>query len=166
MNNCNKAIFFDRDGVLNKERKDYVKNIGDLEIFSNIVEPIKKLKNSGFMIVVVTNQSAINRGLTTQKKIDEIHLKFQEFLIPHNIKIDKFYICPHRPDENCVCRKPKPGLVIKAKNELHLDLESSWLIGDNDTDIQAAITAGCKSIKIESNSDLPIVVQQILNSLN
>ena len=164
MNNCNKAVFFHRDGVINKERKDYVKNIDELEIFSNIVEPIKKLKNSGFMIIVVTNQSAINRGLTTQKKIDEIHLTVQEYLIPHKTRIDKFYYCPHRPDENCTCRKPKPGLLFKAKNELHLDLQSSWLIGDNDTDIQAAITAGCKAIKIKSNSDLPIVVQQILNS--
>ena len=73
MVNFKKAVFFDRDGVINKERKNYVKTIEELEIFPNIIEPIKKLKNSGFVIIVVTNQSAINRGLITHKKVDKIH---------------------------------------------------------------------------------------------
>lgn len=164
MNSCNKAIFFDRDGVINKERKDYVKTTEELEIFSNIIEPIKKLKNLGFMIIVITNQSAINRGLITHKKVDEIHSAIQEYLEKFGTKIDRFYYCPHRPDENCECRKPKPGLFFKAAHEFQLNLQSSWMIGDNDTDTQAAITAGCRAIQINSNDDLQNTVQQILNS--
>ena len=164
MVNFKKAVFFDRDGVINKERKNYVKTIEELEIFPNIIEPIKKLKNSGFVIIVVTNQSAINRGLITHKKVEEIHSTIQEYLKKYGTKIDSFYYCPHRPDENCQCRKPKPGLLFKAADELQLNLQSSWLIGDNDTDTQAAITAGCRAIRIDSNNDLQHAVQQILNS--
>ena len=164
MVNFKKAVFFDRDGVINKERKNYVKTIEELEIFPNIIEPIKKLKNSGFVIIVVTNQSAINRGLITHKKVEEIHSTIQEYLKKYGTKIDGFYYCPHRPDENCQCRKPKPGLLFKAADELQLNLQSSWLIGDNDTDTQAAITAGCRAIRIDSNNDLQHAVQQILNS--
>ena len=164
MNNFKKAIFFDRDGVLNKERKNYVKTIEELEIFPNIIEPIQKLKNSGFVIIVITNQSAINRGLTTHKNVNEIHLIIQKYLQQNGIMIDKFYYCPHRPDENCNCRKPKPGLFFKAADEFKLNLNLSWMIGNNDTDTQAAITAGCKAIQITANNDLEHSVQQILNS--
>ncbi len=164
MNNCNKAVFFDRDGVINKERKDYVKTIEELEIFPNIVEPIKNLKNSGFMIIVITNQSAINRGLMTHKKVEVRHSTIQEYLKQYDTQIDGFYYCPHRPDENCECRKPKPGLFFKAANEFQVNLPSSWMIGDNDSDTQAAITAGCRAIKINSNNDLQNIVKQILNS--
>ena len=164
MNNFNKAVFFDRDGVINKERKNYVKTIEELEIFPNIVESIKKLRNFGFVIIVVTNQSAINRGLVTHNKVEEIHSTIQEYLKQHGTKVDRFYYCPHKPDENCECRKPKPGLLFKAADELQLNLQSSWLIGDNDTDIQAATTAGCRAIRINTNNDLPHTVQQILNS--
>ena len=164
MNNFNKAVFFDRDGVINKEKKDYVKTIEELEIFSNIVEPIKQLKNFGFVIIVVTNQSAINRGLMTCLKVEEIHSTIQEYLKQYGTKIDGFYYCPHRPDEKCECRKPKPGLLFKAADEFKLNLQSSWLIGNSDTDVQAAITAGCRAVKINSNNDLQHTVQQILNS--
>ena len=164
MINFKKAVFFDRDGVINKERKDHVKTIEELEIFPNIIESLKKLKNSGFAIIVVTNQSAINRGLITHKKVDEIHSTIQGYLKQYGTKIDNFYYCPHKPEENCQCRKPKPGLLFKAADELHLNLESSWLIGDNDTDTQAAISAGCRAIQINSNNDLQDAVQEIINS--
>jgi D-glycero-D-manno-heptose 1,7-bisphosphate phosphatase len=164
MNNFKKAIFFDRDGVLNKEKKNYVKTIEELEIFPNIIEPIKKLKNYGFVIIVITNQSAINRGFTTHKNVKEIHRILQNHLKQNGTKIDGFYYCPHRPDENCICRKPKPGLFFKAADEFKLNLELSWMIGDNDTDTQAAISAGCKAIKINTNNDLQHSVEQILNS--
>jgi len=164
MNNFKKAVFFDRDGVLNKEKKNYVKTIEELEIFPNIIEPIKKLTNYGFVIIVITNQSAINRGFTTHKNVDEIHLILQNYLKQNGTKIDGFYYCPHIPDENCICRKPKPGLFFKAADEFKLNLELSWMIGDNDTDIQAAISAGCKAIKISTNNDLQHSVEQILNS--
>ena len=164
MINFKKAVFFDRDGVINKERTDYVKNTSELEIFPNIIEPIKKLKGAGFSIIVITNQSAINRGLTTHQKVSEIHSTIQEFLKKNGTHIDNFYYCPHKPDENCQCRKPKPGLFLRAADELQLNLKLSWMIGDSDTDIQAALAAGCKSLKISSNYELQDAVQEILNS--
>ena len=161
-----KAVFFDRDGVINKEKKDYVKSISDLEIFPDIIEPIKHLRDSGFLVIVITNQSAINRGLTTHEKINEIHDEIQSFLMSNATLIDGFYYCPHRPDENCVCRKPKPGLILKAAKEWKIDLESSWMIGDSDSDMRAAHAAGCKSFKIKDNTELDSIITRILNSLD
>ena len=153
MDNSKRAVFFDRDGVINKERTDYVKTVNELDIFSNIIDSIKRLKNSGFVVIVLTNQSAINRGLTTHEKVNKIHKTIQDFLIENGTFIDSFYYCPHRPDKNCDCRKPKPGLFLKAADELKIDLKSSWMIGDRDTDVEAATAAGCKSMKINSNDE-------------
>jgi len=162
MNNFKKVIFLDRDGVINKERRDYVKNISELEIFSDIVNPLKKLKNNGFLLIVITNQSAINRGIITLEKVDEIHQYIQDYLKKFNIKLDAFLICPHRPDENCLCRKPKSGLLLKAINEFDIDIKKSWLIGDNDSDIEAANNIGCKSLKINKENNLNNLVNEIL----
>lgn len=164
MDNLRRVIFFDRDGVINRERKDYVKTVSELDIFPDIVDPIKHLKDDGFLIIVITNQSAINRGLTTHEKINEIHNQIQSFLIRNGTSIDGFYYCPHRPDENCICRKPKPGLLLKAADEMRIDLKSSWMIGNTDTDVQAADAAGCRSMRIGSSKELNSVVKSILNS--
>jgi len=160
----NKAIFLDRDGVINQERKDYVKTIDELKIFENISEIILKLKKNNYLIIVITNQSAINRGLTNIKKLNEIHNDIQNQLAKSNTQIDAFYFCPHRPDENCLCRKPKPGLILKASEDFDIDLKSSWMIGDNNSDILAGQNAGCKSIKIKNNLDLPIILQDLLKN--
>ncbi len=163
MTNLHKAIFFDRDGVINKERKDYVKTVAELEIFPNIVIPIQKLIKMGFLIVVITNQSAINRGFTTHQDVSDIHSRIQQFLEKNDARIDNFYYCPHKPDENCDCRKPNPGLILRAASELKIDLQKSWMIGDNETDVEAAVKAGCKYFKINSNDELPIIVDKILD---
>ena len=160
----NKAVFLDRDGVINKERKDYVKTIDELEIFENISKCIQELKKNHYLVIVVTNQSAINRGLTSIQKINDIHNKIQNFLLKFNTKIDAFYFCPHRPDENCLCRKPNSQMIIQASNDFDIDLQSSWMIGDNDSDVLAGQNAGCKSIKIKNNSDLPNTIKYILKN--
>jgi histidinol-phosphate phosphatase family protein len=165
MNKKQKAIFLDRDGVLNKNKDDYVKNISELEIFSYISEPIKKLQSAGFKIIVITNQSAINRGLMNEKHLNEIHEKIQSFLIPHNAKIDSFYYCPHTPTENCSCRKPKTGLLLKAIDDFSIDVNNSWFIGDRDSDIQAGRSAGCKTLKIQHDFNLEKAVDLILKSI-
>ncbi len=166
MNNLCKAVFLDRDGVINKERSDYVKTVDELVILDDIANPIKKLKDNGFLVVVITNQSAINRGLTTHQHVENIHSVIQEHLKKKGTRIDAFYYCPHRPDEHCNCRKPKLGLLNKAIDDLKIDVKSSWMIGDRDSDIEAARVVGCNSIKITSNSGLNNAVQSILNSNN
>ena len=158
------AIFLDRDGVINKNRDDYVKNVSELEIFSFIHYPIKNLKELGFQIIVITNQSAINRGLTSHRNVKEIHDSINDFLKKNDTSIDYFYYCPHSPHENCLCRKPKPGLLFQAANELDIDLHSSWMIGDRDSDIIAGKSAGCKTIKIKSDMTLEDAVKILMES--
>ncbi|TSA16927.1 MAG: D-glycero-beta-D-manno-heptose 1,7-bisphosphate 7-phosphatase [Nitrosopumilales archaeon] len=165
MNKPNKAIFLDRDGVINKERSTYVKTVSELEIFSGVASAVKKLKDAGFLVIIVTNQSAVNRGLTNHDNVNDIHFNIQEYFRKNDTFIDGFYYCPHRPDENCSCRKPKPGLLLKAAEELKIDLQSSWMIGDSDSDIQAAKLAGCKSIKINAETSLTSAIQTILSSI-
>jgi histidinol-phosphate phosphatase family protein len=163
MNKPCKAVFLDRDGVINKERSDYVKTVQELVIF-DVAESIKKLKESGFLVIVVSNQSAINRGLTNQQNIKQIHDAIQEYLKSNGTQIDAFYYCPHRPDENCNCRKPKPGLLYMASTDLQIDLQSSWMIGDRNSDMEAGQIAGCKSIMIHNNSELQDAVQCIIDT--
>jgi len=162
MNKFNKAIFLDRDGVINKERKDYVKTINELELEPNISQYIKELKNLGFLVIVITNQSAINRNLTTHDNVQSIHNYIQKVLRSKNTSIDSFYYCPHKPDENCDCRKPKIGLLLKAKLDFQIDVKSSWFIGDNDSDIESAKTFGCNYLKISSTFPLESAIKKIL----
>ena len=149
-----KAIFLDRDGVINKERKDYVKSIDEFKILENVPKAIKMLKTQGFLAIVVTNQSAINRGLITKEMLNEIHNHFQQILKNIDTSIDHFYFCPHRADENCQCRKPNSGMLIQAAHEYNIDMSKSFMIGDSLTDIQAAQKAGCKGILINHNQTL------------
>ncbi len=164
MNKTQKAIFLDRDGVLNKNKDDYVKNISELEIFPFISEPIRKFQSAEFKIIVITNQSAINRGLMTEKNLNEIHEKIQSFLIQNNTKIDYFYYCPHTPNENCSCRKPKSGLLLKAIDDFSIDVNNSWFVGDRDSDIQAGQSVGCNTLKIQEGINLEKAVSLILES--
>ena len=158
-----KTVFVDRDGVINQERSDYVKSISELKIFPNVAKNIKLLKDAGFLVVVITNQSAINRGIITHEMVKQIHNSIQVHLKKNGTFLDGFYYCPHTPDENCNCRKPKSGLLEKAILEFNVDLNSSWMIGDNDSDIEAADSIGCKTIKISNNFSLDNAVEKILN---
>ena len=158
-----KTVFLDRDGVINKERNDYVKSISELEIFPNVAKNVELLKNAGFLVVIITNQSAINRGLITHEMVSQIHSSIQNYLKANGTYVDGFFYCPHKPDENCNCRKPKSGLLNKAILELNIDVNSSWMIGDNDSDIEASTSIGCKAIKIDNNFSLDNAVDKILN---
>lgn len=159
----NKAIFLDRDGVLNKERKDYVKIVEELELFPNIEICISKIKKNSFLAIVITNQSAINRGLTSHENVHEIHNLIQNHLKNFNTHIDAFYYCPHHPDENCKCRKPKSGLIKQAASDFQINLSESWMIGDNKKDIDAGIDAGCQYIKLSDASELEHILDEIFS---
>ena len=147
-----RAVFLDRDGVINKERKNYVKNLEEFEIFNGVSKAIKILKEKNFLVIIITNQSAINRNLLTKDKLDEIHNHLQEILKKDNTSFDAIYYCPHKPEENCDCRKPKPGLLLRAAKDHKIDLKNSFFIGDSITDIEAANAAGCNGILLENNS--------------
>ena len=158
-----KTVFVDRDGVINQERSDYVKSISELEIYPNVAKNIKLLKDAGFLVIVITNQSAVNRGIITHEIVSQIHDSIQDHLKKYGTFLDGFYYCPHTPNENCNCRKPKSGLLQQAILELNIDLNSSWMIGDSDSDIEAADSVGCKAIKINDNFSLDNAVEKILN---
>jgi D-glycero-D-manno-heptose 1,7-bisphosphate phosphatase len=159
-----KAIFLDRDGVINHERKDYVKNLEEFKIFENVADAISLLKKENFLVVIITNQSAINRKLLNIKNLENIHGFLKKYLEKNNTSIDAIYYCPHTPEENCSCRKPKPGLLLKASLDLNIDLKNSWMIGDSKTDIEAAKAAGCNSILLKKNQKLFDIVKEFISS--
>lgn len=150
----NKAIFLDRDGVINKERKDYVKNIHEFEVLDGVSDAIINFKKKGYLVIVITNQSAINRNLLSVKTLDQIHSHLQELLKPNNISIDAFYYCPHLPEENCICRKPKPGLLLQAASDFDIDFTKSYFIGDRITDSKAAIAVNCNYFLLDGKQTL------------
>jgi histidinol-phosphate phosphatase family protein len=157
-----RAVFLDRDGVLTRERQDYIKTPDELEILPGLEGPLQEIQKRGFRIVIVTNQSVIGRGLTTHREMSKIHEKLRRELGRFGCTIDAIYYCPHRPEEGCDCRKPNPGLILKASNELGIDISRSWMIGDKEIDLEAANRAGCRGIKITTNgADLFEAVRQI-----
>lgn len=160
----NKIIFLDRDGVINKRRDDYVKTIDEFVLLPNVAESIKKLNQMGFLIIILTNQSAINRGIITEEQLNQIHTYMIQELKKSSCIITKIYFCPHRPDENCDCRKPKPGLIKKAIKEFDADIDNSWLIGDSDTDLESANSIGVRAIKIDKNMDITKAIRMIIQN--
>ena len=135
-----KACFLDRDGVINVD-KNYVYKIEDFEFNDGIFELLEFLKEKGYVFIVVTNQSGIARGLYTKEDFSKLSNFMTEELKKRGIDILKIYHCPHHPDENCECRKPRPKMILDAKEEFDIDLENSIMIGDRKTDIQAANNA-------------------------
>jgi len=148
-----RAVFLDRDGVLTRERPDYVKTPDELEILPGIEAPLREIQKRGFQIVIITNQSVVGRGLTTHDEMSRIHEKLRVELALLGCRIDAIYYCPHRPDEGCNCRKPEPGLILKASRELGIDTAKSWMIGDKEMDLEAARRAGCRGIRVPTNGN-------------
>jgi D-glycero-D-manno-heptose 1,7-bisphosphate phosphatase len=136
-----KAVFIDRDGTLHVD-KVMTRKIEDLEFFPDVIESLKRIQSKGFVIIIVTNQSGIGKGVYTEK---EMHI-FNEYMIQQlknqGIQISALYYCPHRTEDNCQCKKPKGGMIRRAAMELNIDLENSFLIGDQNTDILAGLDAG------------------------
>ena len=157
----NKAIFLDRDGIINLERKDYVKTIKEFILIDEIFDIIKLINSKGYLVIIITNQSAINRKIITENDLRKIHDHFLKLAKNKNAKVDGIYFCPHTPNENCKCRKPKPELIKQAALDFQVDLSQSWMIGDNQTDFDAGINAGCKAIKISNAFELENCLDKI-----
>lgn len=136
------AIFLDRDGVLIENRSDYVRDWSQVKIIPEAIHALSLTQARNYKIVIVTNQSAIGRGLVRPEKADEINLQLVNLIQHHGGQVDGVYVCPHKPDDDCFCRKPKPGLLLQAANELSLDLQRSCMIGDAWSDVQAGQRAG------------------------
>ena len=150
-----KAIFLDRDGTINK-CVGFLRNIDDFELLPGVADAIRNINLSGYLAIVVTNQPVIARGEVTYNELQVIHNKMETLLGQQGAYIDKIYFCPHHPHKgyegevpelkiDCNCRKPKPGMLLKAAEEYNVDLNQSWMIGDSENDVMAGKAAGCKT---------------------
>ena len=150
------AVFLDRDGTINEEH-GHIGTPEDLTLLSGAAEAIFRLNESQYLTVVVTNQSVIARGKCTEADMKLIHHRLQSLIGEHGASIDRIYYCPHYPDQLipggrqdlkivCNCRKPEPGLIMRAAKDMNIDLKMSWMIGDRTSDIKAAERAGIRSV--------------------
>lgn len=143
-----KAIFLDRDGVLNVDH-GYVHKVADLQIIPGVGPALVELKHRGFLLIVVSNQSGVGRGYFTATDVDLFHAAMQSKLQgEYNVQIDAFYVCYDTPETQSFNRKPAPGMVLSASKDFQINLQLSWLVGDRDTDIECANAAGVRSIHI------------------
>ncbi|RLC94727.1 MAG: D-glycero-beta-D-manno-heptose-1,7-bisphosphate 7-phosphatase [Chloroflexi bacterium] len=139
-----RAVFIDRDGVICRNRSDYVKSWDEFVFLPGALEALAQLACTDLYIVVITNQSAINRGIVPVEVVEDINARMVLAIEAAGGRVDRVTYCPHRPDENCTCRKPQPGMLLTAAEALGLDLSQSYLIGDAETDMQAARAVGCR----------------------
>jgi D-glycero-D-manno-heptose 1,7-bisphosphate phosphatase len=144
------AIFVDRDGVINRDRSDYVKSWGEFEFLPGSIEAFRVAAGRPFRVVVVTNQSAVGRGLVSREEVETIHRRMAQAIRAAGGRIDAVYVCPHRPEDGCECRKPKPGLILRAARDLGLDLKGSLLIGDDRKDLESAVAAGVRPVLVRT----------------
>jgi D-glycero-D-manno-heptose 1,7-bisphosphate phosphatase len=142
------AVFLDRDGVIIENRTDYVKSWKDVHFLTGALEALQRLARSEYSVVVVTNQSVVGRGIISLEQAMEINHRLMALIEAQAGRIDATYLCPHRPDEGCDCRKPAPGLLLRAAREMGLDLTRSYMIGDAVTDIEASRAAGVSPILV------------------
>ena len=141
-----KTVFLDRDGTLIEE-VNFLHRVEDLRFFDYSDRAVSLLKNAGLLVVIVTNQSGIGRGIYTAGDMHSIHEKIQSDL---SDKLDAFYFCPHLPDEGCVCRKPRLGMIEQAMTDFDIDLERSWMVGDKLLDIQLGFNAGIRTAMVRT----------------
>lgn len=146
----NRAVFLDRDGIINRRpaEHDYVKSWEEFVFLPGVAEVVRALRERGFLIVVASNQRGVTRGLISVADLEEIHRRMKERLAKENAIIDGIYVCPHSEEDRCDCRKPKPGLLLKAREDLDIDLSESYMIGDSQVDIEAGRNAGCRTIMV------------------
>jgi len=151
-----RAVFLDRDGTINEE-SNYLWRIEDFSFIEGAAEAIGLLKGAGFLVVVVTNQSGIGRGLYDETDLERLHSHMQDELRRKGTEVDACYFCPHHPEHGtgeygveCDCRKPLPGMLLKAADDLCIDLSVSWMIGDKLADMEAGRLAGCRTMLVRT----------------
>lgn len=181
LKNKQKAVFLDRDGTINKY-VGFLRNIDEFELIDGVADAIKKINVFGYLAIVITNQPVIARGEVSFEELEVIHNKMETLLGKEGAYLDAIYYCPHHPHKgyegerpelkfDCDCRKPKPGMLLKAANDFNIDLSRSWMIGDGEIDIKAGINAGCQTALIGEGSygqtatvqSLKAFVEQYLN---
>ena len=142
-----RAVFLDRDDTL-MEDVVYCRNPDDVRLLPGAAQCLKVLADAGFLIVIATNQSGIGRGYFTESDLEAVHERLRSQLRNEGADFHAIYYCPHRPDDGCDCRKPKPGLILRAASDLGIDLGASYSIGDREWDVEAGRAAGTRTILV------------------
>ena len=170
------CIFLDRDGVINRDM-DSMPLCKDFELLDGVAEAIKAINKSDYLSVVVTNQPMIAKGFVSFEEVENTHKKMETLLGEQHAYLNGIYYCPHHPEKGfegevlelkieCECRKPKAGMIFKAAEELNIDLNNSWMIGDSKRDIEAGKNAGCKTISIKENFGADYVAEDLKDAIN
>lgn len=166
-----RAVFLDRDGTINKH-VGFLQKPEEFQLLDGVAEAIRRINQSGYLAIVVTNQPVIARGEVTWENLDEIHCKMETLLGKEGAYLDDIFICPHHPNKgfpgerpeykiDCNCRKPKPGLLLQATEKYNIDLSESWMIGDSIRDVEAGRAAGCQTIALTDGTCLLDAVKYI-----
>jgi D-glycero-D-manno-heptose 1,7-bisphosphate phosphatase len=155
----NKAIFFDRDGIVNNEESNYyIHKVDDFELNAGIIEAMKRLQELGYLLIIITNQGGISKGFYSASDVEAVHFKMLSELNSNGLNVTEIYYCPHHSDnENCLCRKPKSLMLEKAIARFNLDASQSFFIGDRETDRQAGEGAGVKTILLKANTNMAVI---------
>ncbi len=145
-----KLVILDRDGVINKDSDNFIKSVDEFIPYANSLKAIARLNHAGYTVAIATNQSGIGRGYYDEAALTAMHEKLQALLAPLNGHIDFITYCPHHPDANCDCRKPKPGLLNQIAHHFQTDLSEAILVGDSRRDLDAARVAGAQPILVKT----------------
>lgn len=157
-------IFLDRDGTIIVD-KVYLNNPEEVEFINGVIDGLQKLVQRGFKLVIVTNQSGIARGIVQIENLHAIHKKIIDVLKPHGVEIFKIYYCPHLPEDNCNCRKPKTGMVEEIK--ALIDIKKSFVIGDKDTDVYFGKNLGIKTVLLtRDKNNIPLETDFVAENFN
>ncbi len=146
---ANKILFLDRDGTVNKEA-DYLSDPEEVELLPGVASVISRAHEAGYKVVVVSNQSGIGRGYFTEETLSGIHSRLNDLLKKENTFLDGIYYCPHVEADQCTCRKPQPGMLLRAAEEFNGDLKHSIMVGDKNSDIGAGKNAGCITVLVRT----------------
>jgi len=162
-----KVVFLDRDGVINCDSPNYIKNCDEFEFLPGSLEAIKNLTLNGFNIIVITNQSVINRKMVTLDELEKIFSKMKTDIATIKGKITDIFFCPHLPSDNCQCRKPKIGLIKMAEKKYKINLSNTVMVGDSAKDIECARNAGCgKTILVKTGNIVKAVEELAIKKIS
>jgi D-glycero-D-manno-heptose 1,7-bisphosphate phosphatase len=154
VNIVNPCVLLDRDGVINRDLPGSVCSTSDFELLPGAGEAIAELNRKGYHVLVITNQACIGRGDLTAAGLEAIHEQLQRYLARLGSRIERFYVCPHVDEDNCDCRKPRAGLIERAHEDYGFDRAATWMIGDSERDIEAALSAGCRAGLVRSGKNV------------
>ncbi|RPI29440.1 MAG: HAD family hydrolase [Acidobacteria bacterium] len=153
---ANRAVFLDRDGTVIEE-VNYLSTIEEMQVYPFSAEALRRLRAAGFLVVIISNQSAIARGYLNEADLEKIHSELARRLTQEGARIDRFYYCPHHAEATleryrqvCECRKPRPGMILRAAADLQIDLKASFVVGDRAGDVGVAQEAGCRSVLVKT----------------